>query len=297
MYAKELVKSKVCILCRINKPNSKEHVIPAIIGGRFQARVLCRDCNSITGYLLHNSFKTDPKIKIAMGSLRLRMLDLYDKYTNKTNLVGYIKDDEKIHLKKKDGVLKISTSKYKKGSIIMDPASAPTILMGMVKKNDQSVNEDSMNLLLQNLKEGEPKYISDSIRIQKKSLNRITPDLTTTAIDPRAILCVVYQFIYLFFSDQILNDNFNFIRKSIMVSPQSKRIKIDSFYSGQKYLPIHAVKCFADEKLKLDFIIFNAIHNIVEIENIKMIDNKGHLFIDDFENNQFFYTNDLSNVP
>ena len=49
--------SKICILCISNKPDSKEHIIPEIIGGRIKAKILCKNCNLWnTGYNTYCKF-------------------------------------------------------------------------------------------------------------------------------------------------------------------------------------------------------------------------------------------------
>ena len=62
--------SDTCILCLSKKPEKKKNIIPDVIGGRLKSCILCNDCNSIMGYKLEKTFKTDPMIRIAIENLR-----------------------------------------------------------------------------------------------------------------------------------------------------------------------------------------------------------------------------------
>jgi hypothetical protein len=285
--------SRICILCRSNKPDSKEHIIPDIIGGRIKAKILCRDCNSVMGTRIENTFKTDPMIKIAFENLKETLPQLYKDYTSNSNFVGFDEERKEIKMKKYKKGLKIKTIKKLNGSIIVDTNRAPKILRNMIN-NNKVLEEKALNSRILELENGKMIKVTNAINIKKNTLNRITPDLTTPTLDNRAILLVLYEFFYLMcFGEQMLDDSYNFIREYIINGKNDGRINIERYYTRQDYLPLHILICNEGESLEAKFIIFNSIYNILKINGIKLPNNKGYIFIDDIQKKKFYYNNNL----
>ena len=60
-----------CIICLERSPGSWEHVIPRSLGGRLQARILCKKCNSELGSQIISSLQSDPSIRFAFENLKI----------------------------------------------------------------------------------------------------------------------------------------------------------------------------------------------------------------------------------
>jgi len=59
-----------CILCLQPGALSREHMIPALLGGKLECRFLCRNCNSALGSDIESKVKEDPSIRTAVENLR-----------------------------------------------------------------------------------------------------------------------------------------------------------------------------------------------------------------------------------
>lgn len=287
--------SSTCILCKKNIADTKEHFIPQIIGGRLGIKILCHKCNSSYGSLLIKTYKTDPMIKIAMECLKFTLPVLYNDFIKKSSFVGYDESQNQAKMKKRKDDLYTRT--YKNNSIIItDTRDASEKLKSIITKDgSKNIQEPkALNSLIHSLPDDIMIPITESISIKKTSIRRITPKLNTPPLEPRAILLAVYEFLYLCcFGEQIIDDRFNFIRDSILNSEIDPRIEINSYYARRKYLPYHMLVCEEGEELKLKFILFNSIYNTVNIKNIKLIENKGHILVDHLLEKNFYYNNNL----
>jgi hypothetical protein len=287
--------SNICILCKKNLADTKEHFIPQIIGGRLGIKVLCKKCNSLYGSQLIKTYKTDPMIKIAMENFKDALPDLYNDFIKSVSFIGYDESQKEVKMKKRKNDLYVRTYKNN-GIIITDTRNAPEILKSIITKDgSKDIQEPkALNSLIHSLPDDIIIPITESLSIKKTSIKRITPTLNTLSLEPRAILLAVYEFLYLCcFGEQILDVRFNFIRNSILNSEIDSRIEINSFYARRKYLPYHMLVCEEGGELKLKFIIFNSIYNIVSIKNIKLIKNKGYIFVDHLLEKNFYYNNNL----
>lgn len=52
-----------CIICRIRKANSKEHIIPEFLGGTLSRKILCSNCNSIIGHEIESKLERSKYFK------------------------------------------------------------------------------------------------------------------------------------------------------------------------------------------------------------------------------------------
>ena len=68
-----------CIICLENAPDSWEHIIPQSIGGRLQANILCKKCNSELGNMLMSKVKSDPSIRLAIKALKDIIPELFEQ--------------------------------------------------------------------------------------------------------------------------------------------------------------------------------------------------------------------------
>lgn len=284
--------SKTCILCRKNVADTKEHFIPQVIGGRLGVKILCNNCNNNYGSLLLKTYKTEPKIKIALESLKNTLPKLYDGYIKNSSFVGYDDNNKEVRMKVNKKGLYIKT--LKSDGIIIDTRKAPKILKSIIKKHEDKeiIEPKALSSLIGTLPDDILIPVTQNLGIRKKSIKRITPALNTNPLEPRAILLAVYEFLYLCcFGESILEDRFDFIRNSILSGKIDSRIKIDSFYTRRNYLPYHMLICDKGEKLNIKFVIFNAIYNTVSIEGVKVINNNGYIFIDHLLEKKFYYNN------
>ena len=177
-----------------------------------------------------------------------------------------------------------------------DTRETPKILKNIIVKDGckEIIEPKALNSFIKTLPDDIVIPITQSLSIKKTPIKRITPVLNTNPLEPRAILLAIYEFLYFCcFGNQMLDDRFDFIRSSILNGEIDQRIEINRFYVRRKYLPYHMLICDKGEMLKLKFIIFNAIYNIVNIKDIKLVNNNGYIFIDHLLKKKFYYNNNL----
>lgn len=285
--------SDTCILCLSKKPEKKEHIIPDVIGGRLKSCILCNDCNSIMGYKLEKTFKTDPMIRIAIENLRDELPKLYKDYTEGLEFIGYDKNDKKIKMKKYKEKLKIKTEKKEDDSIIVDTNEAPEILKGLT--GSRKVKEPrAYDQRIANIENDRLIEVAEGISIKKADIDRIVPDLTTAHLSSHAVLFILYEFFYLTcFGKQIFQGNFDFLRESILGDKIDERIIIHRFLSRLKYLPRHFFIFENGTEFKANLILFNSIYNILRIEGFKLKNNSGRIYIDDLLEKKFHFNDNL----
>lgn len=118
-----------CIVC-LNQPcGDPEHVIPEVIGGRLQSRILCNSCNHSFGSSLVSKLKTDTSIQLAVEALKDQLPELYEKFKNKSILVGKGPNDSIIKASVSKNKVKILPSKGVDGSLILDTTEAAKSLV------------------------------------------------------------------------------------------------------------------------------------------------------------------------
>ena len=73
---------------------TKEHLIPACLGGKLSAKFLCKDCNSRLGHRAESRVRDDPMIRREIERLAARRPDLADDLRKRLRYIGHSEQGE-----------------------------------------------------------------------------------------------------------------------------------------------------------------------------------------------------------
>ena len=94
-----------CILCLSTGSITREHLIPACLGGKLVRKFLCKECNSNLGHQVESKVKDDPGVRKGLDRLALGNPELANELrqglaeivrSEQGPLMGFHRDDEVI---------------------------------------------------------------------------------------------------------------------------------------------------------------------------------------------------------
>lgn len=231
-----------CILCTERIPDSREHIIPACVGGTLQALILCTPCNSQFGASFVAQLKGDPSIRMAVWYLRDHIPQLAAQFEECQEFHAKGAGDIAVEASRKGDTWKTKARETNADGLIMDTEDVPRYVRNTMKKQGLSGSEaESWVNRLAACEDGEQFQLpTGDILIKNKATVQL-PKLTEGFLDNRVPVLIAYEFLALCFGEKILGPDFNAIRECIRVGTKTEQVQVQNKRTRQ-YSPEHVVK-------------------------------------------------------
>lgn len=250
-------KFKNCILCLKNEADSFEHIIPKNIGGRLQAFLLCTKCNNSMGSELISKVKIDPSIRIALHTLKYEIPHLFNKIEKNQVYYGENINKDKVKFTLKKSKPHITEGIQEDGSLIIDTKKIPDYLLKKLKKQGLCNEEIKEKIkLVDESENNEILELSQTEKLVKRTIDSIKPSLAGPLMDERIVALIAYEYLGLLIGNNIVKDNFDFIRDFLINEIVSDNIFIERL-STRKYSPYHKLfPEFLDSEIIINLTLF-----------------------------------------
>jgi hypothetical protein len=259
-----------CVICLSQPPDSREHIIPVILGGQLQAKILCTKCNSDLGSSLVSSVKKAVTIRFAIEHLHKDIPEIYEAIIEgQEYVIKNIKGDS-VEAIIKNGDIWVKGRQLEDGSLIMDTSEAKKSINKMLERSSHS-NEER-NALLSNFDDIPENIIvpvTDEISVVKWSFEKIQPKLSEPFIDKRAATLMAYEFLALCIGDWIYLDRFDPIRNFIRTGEPTSLIEVN-YGSTHEHQAIHGFHICGEEKeIVVTICLFGALRSFVHFKGFR----------------------------
>lgn len=284
-----------CILCLKKGPLNKEHIIPEFLGGNLKAYCLCKKCNSRLGHSVVADSKAAAEIVLAIGSLRKKLPDLYNRIIENSHFYATAGDKFKtpyIYKKQKNKyefVAKPHTAQD--GSLIVDTKDAPKHLCKMMKKDGLSDSEISSAIeTSKSLENYRPVQLTPNIRLIKREAETFNLKMPGKILDLALTLTISFEYLALLIGNSILDTRFDYIRKCILKNQPCNSISINSYFS-RPYKPYHSLSAkYINGQLCIQVCFFGALIYKISYHNT-LVNGKNTpcpLYLEDLLNKKSF---------
>lgn len=260
-----------CILCLKNSTDSWEHIIPKIIGGRLQVKVLCSDCNNSLGSKLISKVKIDPSIRLAVMNLKQEIPELFEAIEQHQIYVSKDKNNSLIKSRYKNSKLEIVPHKKENGSLVIDTDKANNNIAQMLRKDGLSEDEISEKIqTFQKLEDNKIIQLSKTVKVVKLPIESILPSLQGPSLDEKVITLIAYEFLSLLIGNLIYDDKLDFIRKFIKEGKTSKKLVIE-YLKSRHYDPYHKIYLeLLENEIIVNIILFRWLVYKVHFKGFKL---------------------------
>lgn len=232
-----------CIVCLEVEGLTIEHLIPAAIGGRLTARFLCKRCNSRLGHLLEQEVKTDPTVRLLVGSMRARIAAVAEKIEagQRYEVKGQGPPSTALL---KGGQLRVRAARLSDGCLIQDTRQAATTIEKMLRRDGMLEEEitaamDRFNAAPENARV----ELSPSLAAVKWSVERLEPSLDGSLLDPVVPVKTAYEFLALHLGGAIYERApcLDAIRAALATgSIDERHIQVDRLHAAEAK-PFHGI--------------------------------------------------------
>ena len=184
-----------CILCGSGESITKEHLIPACLGGKLTAKFLCKDCNSQLGHGAEKLVREDPQIRRLIERLASERPDLADELRKGLEFIGHSEQGEvRGYMQKGNFVVK--ERPLDDGSLIVRPGKSLKHVKRMIEREGRGqlfcVDGD-----LDHLSSGESVEAAPGIEITNWIVDSVKPDLSGPVIAPVVPAKIAFEFLAL----------------------------------------------------------------------------------------------------
>ena len=190
-----------CILCGWGDSITKEHLIPACLGGKLSAEFLCKDCNSKLGHGAESLVRKDPQIRLGIERLASNRPDLVDKLRKGLEYIGQSEQGE-VRGYMQEGNFVVKEGKLDDGSLIVSPGESLDHVKRMVEREGRGqlfcVDGD-----LDHLSSGESVEAAPGIEITNWGVDSVKPDFSRPEIEPVVPAKIAFEFLALHSGDKI----------------------------------------------------------------------------------------------
>ena len=190
-----------CILCGLRDCNTKEHLIPACLGGKLAAKFLCRACNSTLGHRAESRVREDPMIRLGIERLAHEQPDLADDLQKRLPHIGYSERGEVLGYVQ-DGKFNVKEQRLDDGSLIVPEDKTLDVVKTIAICDGRGPLLHTADDLSR-LSPGKSGEFAPEIQIMKWAVDSVKPDLSGPEIDPVVPAKIALEFLALHCGDSI----------------------------------------------------------------------------------------------
>lgn len=186
-----------CIICLQPRQLTREHVIPAALGGRLTARFLCKDCNSRLGHAHEGDVKRDPVVRRLAAKLHADIPHLSQRLEAGQTYVT-LGPGVPAKGKLRDGQFVVHATKLPDGSLIQATSVAAKSIRKMLARDGLSKTEIAVALQrFDDAPENTRVGLSANTEIIKWSVTGLTPSLEGPLLNLLVPMKSAYEFLAL----------------------------------------------------------------------------------------------------
>lgn len=231
-----------CILCAERPPDSREHLIPACVGGSLEALILCAPCNGHFGTSLVSQLKTDPSIRMAVANLRDRIPALAAQFEEGLDFVAEGKDGVAVVVSQKRGRWKTRAMEASGNSLVLDTEDTATYIRNRLRKQGLSeVEAESWVNRFGACENGEKLRLPTGDALVKNEATVRLPKLTGRFVDDRVPTLIAFEFLALCLGEPNLGPEFDPVRDYIRKGRKTNAVQVVS-RTTRRYNPTHTLR-------------------------------------------------------
>lgn len=255
-----------CILCLHKGAMTREHVIPAQLGGPLWVRFLCQGCNSRLGATIEVAVREDPSVRLAVERLEGQLPGLADAIRDGLPFTGKSKGGS-VRIIRKKGKLHVQGGMRPDGQLILPPHHARHHLAAETSRRALSpeVAAEKLNQL-DELPENISIELLPGYWVSNWRIDDIRPALDGPGLSDRALLKIAFEFLACHTPHSIYGDGEQLENiRSALLAKTDPWIRVEHLTS-RKYQPLHGLALEADEGHAVVHIcLFGWIHYRVHL--------------------------------
>jgi hypothetical protein len=238
-------------------PDSKEHIIPACVGGTLEARILCTQCNSQFGADLVSQIKQDPTFKVAFAHLRNRIPQLAAKFEEGLDFIAQRPDGAIVVVSQKKGIWKTKAKGIPANRLVMDTTEAEAYVRNSLKK--QAMPGDEIKRWVRRFWDcgyGKELRLPNGDVVVKSEAGDPVPRLAGSRVDDRVPVLIAFEFLALALGESISSNRFDPIRGYLRNGLKTDRVQVTVKRTRGQFLPLHKVRFQKQEQALTVFVQF-----------------------------------------
>lgn len=275
-----------CILCTERAPDSREHIIPACIGGTLQALILCTACNSQFGAEFVCQLKRDPSIRMALSCVRARIPKLAAQIEEGLDFVAEDAGGTAVVVSQKKGRWKTKAKEIADNCMVMDTKDAEKYLRnGLRKQGMHGAEIELWAKKFENCNNNQELQLPNGETFVKKEAAVGLPRLTERFVDDRVPVFIAYEFLALCLGESILGPDFSPMRDYIRVGTKTEQVQVLQKRTRQ-CTPDHKVRFGLSDSTLTVFVQFFRCY-VFEVRFCSIpLPSEEIVYIEDLENRQ-----------
>ncbi len=194
-YDEENWPTPKCILCLSTDSMTKEHLIPACLGGNLTAKFLCKDCNSGLGQGMESKVKEDPQIRLGIERLADARPELANRLRKRLDYIGHSQQGS-VSGYLQDGVFSAREQTLDDRSIILPPDKSLDAVKKMAARDGIALYPDAADTL-DRLSSGDSVQVAPGGWITNWTVNSVDPDLSGSQMDLVVPTKIAFEFLAL----------------------------------------------------------------------------------------------------
>ena len=281
-----------CLFCLKDDPDSWEHIIPESIGGQFQAKILCKRCNSTLGSQLISKVKTDPSIRFAVRQLRGKLPDIHERIEKHQSYEAPVKDQEPIkHVLGRRDRIKVIVSKRKDGSIVFDKKGNLKHIEAILQK--QVADENVVKQMLQTVSDMRPNrllHLTPGVTVSNVGTDVLFQDFSEGEfLNDRVMTLMAFEYLSLLLGDMAYMPELDHVRDFVVDGKITPLVSTERF-TARHYKTWH--KVYIKPKDDMVTVVVMLFHYIVfKVSFLGFVlgpslASNDHVLVEDIENSQ-----------
>ncbi len=236
-------KHKTCVLCLESAALTKEHVVPASLGGALQVRFLCRRCNSTLGHEWEATAREDASIRLAVENLAHEIPRIADRFAEGQWFVGRSHEGQ-VRGRMKKGEFRVQTRRLAGDSMIHPTRDARRHLRRHLEELGASPGR--VRELLETFDASpEDVYVplAPGLTVVKWSVDGLKPVLGGNRLRDSVVLKMAYEYIALHLGGAVYqrSPQLDRLREMVLRGEQGGRAYRIEHLSTRKYVALHGL--------------------------------------------------------
>jgi len=235
-----------CVLCTLPKPLTLEHIIPESLGGILECKFLCSDCNSKMGEFYEGGLLDSPEFRLAIEPLQAANPKLYRQMAGQR---GFILDGPggPVRAILRNGRLTPERMTDVRGSEKTTTFQSVSDLKRALREAPAAygVSGDEIESAIQRIS-GAPEdtrvELTPGVEFANWRPQTSLPDLSAPFADPRIGLKIAYEFLALYYGEQVFHESLQDARDCLLSRSEIlESLKFEELHA-REYAPFHSIR-------------------------------------------------------